>query len=219
MKDPQITQEKILQASWELLGDTDIETFTMRKLAARLDIKAASIYWHFKNKQSLFDALANQVSREILAAADSTGNWKAQLNQFAHAMRHQLSKYPCSAQLLMETLPIEHDFLRLNNYLLLIMEQIKISDEEKFASATCFMNYVLSFELDHMEQEKVNRKLVDQQLNAEDLFRQSLEHLQEDMPVLKRIYRKNLLSELGSERMFTIGVTILIKGIEQLIKE
>lgn len=37
---PQISEEKILETSWELLGEGGIETFSMRRLANRLGIQA-----------------------------------------------------------------------------------------------------------------------------------------------------------------------------------
>lgn len=63
---PQISEEKILETSWELLGEGGIETFSMRRLANRLGIQAPSLYWYFKSKQKLYQRLANQVSKMIL---------------------------------------------------------------------------------------------------------------------------------------------------------
>lgn len=40
---PQISEEKILETSWELLGEGGIETFSMRRLANRLGIQLLSV--------------------------------------------------------------------------------------------------------------------------------------------------------------------------------
>ncbi|ASA24796.1 hypothetical protein [Paenibacillus donghaensis] len=58
-----------------------------------------------KSKQSIFQTLANEVAKEALQAAELEGDWKEQLYHCTGSIRSALSKYPCSSQLLMRTLP------------------------------------------------------------------------------------------------------------------
>ncbi|GIO38161.1 hypothetical protein J41TS12_30220 [Paenibacillus antibioticophila] len=88
-----------------------------KKLAERLNARAASLYYYFENKQSIFQVLADQVAKETLASIGKEGNWKEQLNQFALCLHEQLQERPCSAQILMQTVPLEHNYLRLINFL------------------------------------------------------------------------------------------------------
>lgn len=76
---PQISEEKILEASWELLKEEGLEKFSLRRLADRLGIQAPSLYWYFKSKQDLYQRLANQVSKVILEEFQVDGDWKDQL--------------------------------------------------------------------------------------------------------------------------------------------
>jgi len=106
---PQISEDTILGASWELLREEGIEKFTLRRLADRLGIQAPSLYWYFKSKQDLYQRLANQVSKIILEEFHSDGDWKEQLTGLATTVRSVLGRYPCSTQLMMMTLPHEPD--------------------------------------------------------------------------------------------------------------
>ncbi|WP_145137803.1 TetR/AcrR family transcriptional regulator [Paenibacillus sp. Y412MC10] len=94
-------REKIITASWELQGSERIENFTVRKLANQLDIKAASLYGHFKSKQQIFHVLDEEVVKRILSAFQDNGDWSEQLFRLGVNIRKQLQSFPCSAQLLM----------------------------------------------------------------------------------------------------------------------
>jgi len=52
-----IEREKILDAALALLNDVGLEQLTTRKLAERLGVQQPALYWHFKNKSALLDAL------------------------------------------------------------------------------------------------------------------------------------------------------------------
>jgi len=215
-----ISKEKIIDASWKLLRDEGIEGFSMRKLAERLDAQAASLYYYFKNKQSIFQVLADQVAQEALITTNIDANWKEQINEFSFNLYNNLKLYPCSAQLLMQTLPLERNYLTLINCLLSIIDKVRISEQNKFTAAICVLNYVISFELDRYEQTKINKTMEKEGINAKELFRQAIESMEGmHTSVLQRIFQNQFLSQMGSDQMFQTGLNILILGIEQLSNE
>lgn len=213
-----ITKEKIVSASWDLLRSDGIENFTMRKLAKQLDIKAASLYWHFPSKQNIFQYLANEIAKKVLLSVRNEEDWKAALYQFGMHFREQLEKYPCSAQLMMQTLPSEPEYLALINAMLIIVDPLPLSDRDKFSAIACMLNYVLSFELDRYQQKKVNLAMQqDGMEHVQKQFANAMDHLPDHVAdPLRRMHRNQIFSELGSISMFQTGLTILISGIEQL---
>ncbi|PZR71867.1 MAG: TetR family transcriptional regulator, partial [Stutzerimonas stutzeri] len=58
MRSP-LKQEHIIEAAFRLLDESGIEGVSLRKLACNLGIRAPSLYWHFKSKQALIDAMAD----------------------------------------------------------------------------------------------------------------------------------------------------------------
>lgn len=214
-----ISETRVLEASWELLAQDGIEKFSMRKLADLLGIQAPSIYWYFKSKQLLFQALANQVAREILVAAHPQGDWKEQLYHYAVTMRDQLRTFPCSAQLLMRTLPLEKDYLQLIDHFLQSIEPLALTDKEKFNYVICVINYVLCHELDEYERQQVEVSFQKESDNSlEEWTFNVFDQLPEgESSIIHRMYNNGLFAEVGTDEMFDSGLHVFLSGIEQRI--
>jgi TetR/AcrR family transcriptional regulator, tetracycline repressor protein len=62
-----LDRQLILHHAFSVLNEAGLEGLTLRKLAARLNVQAPAIYWHFKNKQELLDEMGTQVLCEVIA--------------------------------------------------------------------------------------------------------------------------------------------------------
>lgn len=62
-----LDRQLILNHAFSVLNEAGLEGLTLRRLAARLNVKAPAIYWHFKDKQDLLDEMGTQVLREAVA--------------------------------------------------------------------------------------------------------------------------------------------------------
>ncbi|MEK5478662.1 TetR/AcrR family transcriptional regulator C-terminal domain-containing protein [Paenibacillus sp. FSL R5-0407] len=218
---PQISEDKILEASWELLGEEGIEKLSMRRLADRLGIQAPSLYWYFKSKQNLYQRLANQVSKVILEEFHSDGDWKEQLTGLAVTIRAVLSRYPCSTQLMMMTLPHEPDIIRYTNRMLLCVEETPLEQEQKMQVVTTLVNYVYFFVLDDYQHE---RNVTVALKELEDLPGDEMVRLLDSMSdseagLFRRMFTNGLFELMGTDRAFEFGLKLILLGIEQVIKE
>jgi TetR/AcrR family tetracycline transcriptional repressor len=218
---PQISEEKILQTSWELLGEDGVEKLSMRRLADRLGIQAPSLYWYFKSKQELYQRLTNQVSRIILEEFHSEGDWKEQLTGIAMTLRIVLQRHPCSTQLMMLTLPLEPDIIRFTNRMLLCVESTPLEQEQKLQVVTTVTNYVLGFVLDDYQDQ---RNFASIQKEQGELILGELSRLMDSMNeteagLFRQVYKRGLFEQMGSDRSFEFGLKIILLGIEQVIQE
>jgi TetR/AcrR family tetracycline transcriptional repressor len=68
-----LDRQLILHHAFCVLNEGGLEGLTLRKLAARLDVQAPAIYWHFKNKQELLDEMGTQV---LLEARKDEPAWR-----------------------------------------------------------------------------------------------------------------------------------------------
>ncbi|MCM3214565.1 TetR/AcrR family transcriptional regulator C-terminal domain-containing protein [Niallia taxi] len=218
---PQISEDKILATSWELLGEDGIEKLSMRKLANRLGIQAPSLYWYFKSKQNLYQRLANTVSKVILEEFHSDGDWKEQLTELAITTRSVLSRYPCSTQLMMMTLPHEPDIIRFTNRMLLCVESTPLEQEQKMQVVTTLVNYVFYFVLDDYQHERnVSAMLKEQEtLPGDELIRLLDTMSEQDAGLFKRMFTGGLFEMMGTDAAFDFGLKVIILGIEQVILE
>lgn len=218
---PQISEDKILEASWELLGEEGIEKFSMRRLADRLGIQAPSLYWYFKSKQKLYQRLANQVSRMILEEFHSEGDWKEQLGGLAVTIRSVICRYPCSTQLMMLTLPLEPDMVRFTNRMLLCLESTPLAQEQKLQAVFTLTNYVLGFVLDDY-QDQLNASAMLNQDQGEHPVGEMVRLLdsmsESEAGLFRRMYKSGLYDLMGTDEAFEFGLNLILLGIEQVIK-
>lgn len=218
---PSVSEDKILAASWELLGEEGIEKLSMRRLADRLGIQAPSLYWYFKNKQDLYQRLANQVARVILEEYHSDGDWKEQLTGLAMTIRSVLGRYPCSTQLMMLTLPHEPDIIRFTNRLLLCVESTPLEQEQKVQVVTTLVNYIFYFVLDDYQHQR-NVSAIMQ--NGETAPGEKLTSVLDTMTdseagLFRRMFTTGMYEVMGTDQSFAFGLKLILLGIEQAIKE
>jgi len=101
-----VNREIVVEAGLKLLNQVGLEQLTLRRLAKDLKIQAPTLYWHFKSKQELIDAMATLVlargapdlvpsktANEKNANAKSVNDWKIWVNAFGMGLRQTLLKY------------------------------------------------------------------------------------------------------------------------------
>lgn len=56
-----IERKKILDEAMSLLNEVGLDQFTTRKLAERLGVQQPALYWHFRSKNDLLDAMNSRM--------------------------------------------------------------------------------------------------------------------------------------------------------------
>jgi AcrR family transcriptional regulator len=100
-KKPQITTGQIVEEALALLLETNLSGVTMRDLANRLGIKAASLYWHFPNKAALESAMSERLFLRALELAPEAADWRDWMRGVGRAVWDTLMEYPDSGLLIM----------------------------------------------------------------------------------------------------------------------
>lgn len=83
-----LTVPTIVAEALTLLDEVGLDGLSTRALAARLGVAGPSLYWHVKNKQTLFSHMAEAMFMENLpknAGDDQT--WQEWLKEGAHCIR------------------------------------------------------------------------------------------------------------------------------------
>ncbi|MFI1972781.1 TetR family transcriptional regulator [Streptomyces cinnamoneus] len=78
-----------------LLNEVGLEGLTVRRIAKELNVQAPALYWHFKNKQELLDAVATEMFRRMAGsiAAAPRDTWQEYLAVNARGLRGFLLGY------------------------------------------------------------------------------------------------------------------------------
>ena len=82
MADKKLTRDSIAAAALALLNEAGLDQLSLRKLAARLEVKAPSLYWHVADKNALLALLAESVFVDCLAHVPDSPDWRAWLRGF-----------------------------------------------------------------------------------------------------------------------------------------
>ncbi|MFE2283820.1 TetR/AcrR family transcriptional regulator [Streptomyces sp. NPDC059443] len=89
---PGLTRPALVQAALRVLEREGINGLSMRKVAAELGVKAASLYWHVRNKEELLDLLTDELMADA-EAPPREGDWREQLREYCvRYRRHLLGK-------------------------------------------------------------------------------------------------------------------------------
>ena len=101
-----VNREMVIRAGLKLLNQVGLEQLTLRLLGSDLKIQAPTLYWHFKSKEDLIDAMATMVLAEgagQLVPAKESLDWVAWAASFGTGLRKTLLAYRDGARLVAGT--------------------------------------------------------------------------------------------------------------------
>ena len=107
-----VTREKVVREAVKFLNRDGLDGVTMRGLAGRMKIKAASLYNHVHSKEELLILVADSICAE-LQIGEASRDWKKFLNETAIQFRRVLLSHRDGARVLAITAPLGPNRLRL----------------------------------------------------------------------------------------------------------
>jgi TetR/AcrR family transcriptional regulator, tetracycline repressor protein len=121
-----LDRELILEHAFAVLNEAGLEGLTLRRLAARLQVQAPALYWHFHSKQDLLDEMATRVLRESIernVALGKVADWRRWAMAYCTGLRETLLQYRDGAKMFSGTYltdvdlfaPMEDSLRRLTN--------------------------------------------------------------------------------------------------------
>jgi AcrR family transcriptional regulator len=91
-----LQKEAIVAKALEILNRDGLDGVTLRRVAAELKVKAASLYWHVENKRALLDEMAEEMLRSQFVSYDPPDRdiaWQTWLANIANRLRQALLAY------------------------------------------------------------------------------------------------------------------------------
>jgi AcrR family transcriptional regulator len=120
---PRLSKQSVVDRGLALADASGLDKLTIRRLAQDLDVTPMALYWHFRSKEELLVALADQVWGEINADVDPAQPWSQQLRGLLESLVRVLRNHPSASQLLMETEKQSEPFLRLTEITLGVLRR------------------------------------------------------------------------------------------------
>lgn len=86
-----LDKDRIVAEALALCDEVGLEGLTTRALAARLGVKQPALYWHFRDRRALLDAMNDAIMAPFLTRQDPPGqSWQDQLYDMGAGMRQAL---------------------------------------------------------------------------------------------------------------------------------
>ncbi|OHV75622.1 tetracycline resistance transcriptional repressor TetR [Rhizobium sp. LCM 4573] len=107
-----LDRETVIRAALGLLNEVGVDGLTTRRLAERLRVQQPALYWHFRNKRALLDALAGTMlaERHIRSMPREGEDWRVFLRENAQSFRSALLAYRDGALIHAGTRPASPQF-------------------------------------------------------------------------------------------------------------
>lgn len=207
-----LSQESILQAAKSIVQKDGLESLSMRRLAAKLDVKAMSLYNHIKNKDHLIDLLLDDVVSKI-ALTEQNENWQKGMTERAMSAHQVFLENPWSLIPLLSRINSGPNMLRYIDKSLACLNLAGFSLQEADRILNYFDSYIYGFTL-------IELKFP---IRAED-YNKTTEKMisaltQKDYPAMYKLSLSLLQGDYDGKQDFASGIETIIKGLEmKLIK-
>jgi TetR/AcrR family tetracycline transcriptional repressor len=200
-----LAREQIIDVALELLDEGGIENVTTRRIAERLKVQQPALYWHFRNKQELFDA----VSARMMATGHTRRTpkrgetWQKFVAENARSFRRALLAHRDGARIHAGTKPVPADIAALETQLDIYV-RAGFTSKTALEAGIAIGRYVIGCVLE--EQADADRRF-----DPRDFI--------EEFAAYPRLYEtlKDHLSvsdKEGDEIAFEAGLQMIIAGLE-----
>jgi TetR/AcrR family tetracycline transcriptional repressor len=209
-----LSQAQIVRAALALLDEVGMDDLTMRRLADKLGVKAASLYRHVRDKNELLVLLGDEISGEIPLMPPS-GSWRSQLADMARTVRRGMLAHRDAARVLAATPPLGPRRLRHIESVLSVLRSAGLSGRDAARAAYHCNNFVTEFAADEarigamVSQTRGKRKAA-----FEEIRKQFKSLPRDEYPTLVEL--ADDLSEDDPDRLFEFGLEIWLRGLEGL---
>jgi TetR/AcrR family tetracycline transcriptional repressor len=211
-----LDQAQVVRAALALLDEVGLDDLTMRRLAERLGVKAASLYRHVRNKDELLALLGDEISSEI-PFARAAGSWRSQLTEMAWNVRRGLLAHRDAARVLANTPPVGPRRLKHIEAVLQAVRAAGLKDRDAARAAYHLNNFVTEFAADEARfaafaagPGSSRRKIL---AEARRQFKSLPEH---EYPTIVAL--ADHLTEDAQDELFQFGIDLCLRGIRALAK-
>lgn len=144
-----LDRHRVVRVALDLLDEVGLDDLSMRRLAERLGVTAASLYWHVRDKGDLLTLLADAISAEM-PLPDPTRSWRDELIAYAHEARRVALAHRDAARVLVATIPTGPHRLQRIEALLEVLRRAGFRPADVADAAYLLNVYISGFVLDEV---------------------------------------------------------------------
>ncbi|PZH02765.1 TetR family transcriptional regulator [Streptomyces sp. NTH33] len=218
-----LDRERITEATVRLLDAEGPAGFSMRRLAAELNVTAMSLYWYVDTKDDLLELALDAAFGELrLPDADAGADWRDQLRRLAAEYRALLVRHPWLSSLAGTFLNIGPNALAFSGAVQRVVRRTGLPEQRLTGAVSAVFRFVYGYGT--IEGHLVAR-CADAGMALDDYFRHALsaatrapdaaEVLQESVTLMAARGGDTVAQML--DRDFAFALDLLVAGIEAMV--
>ena len=212
--EPALDQNQIVRAALDLLDEVGFDGLTMRNLAKKLGVQAASLYWHVRSKQDLLSLLAEEICAPM-REPDRRLSWQKQLEAMANEYRRVLLVHRDAARVLASSGgPSGPKRLRLTEIGLRTLLDAGFSHRDAAYAGMQLNDFVIMCVLEETQYANLEAQGTSEDSSSE------VQNWVESLPPNEYpslVALANYLAEPNGDERFRFGVELLRSGLETLL--
>ncbi|MEV6400317.1 TetR/AcrR family transcriptional regulator C-terminal domain-containing protein [Streptomyces sp. NPDC051907] len=218
-----LDRDKIIDATVRLLDAEGAAKFSMRRLAAELNVTAMSVYWYVDTKDDLLElALDAVVGTQRLPDLSAEGDWRDQLRELAAGYRSLLVRHPWVSPLIGTFLNIGPNAMAFSIAVQQVMRNTGLPPHGQMGGLSAVFQFVYGFGT--IEGHFIKR-CATAGMTQDEYFQQAMGTIS-GRPEFKETFASaaELIEARGSqtveemrERDFDFALELLIAGIEAMV--
>ncbi|MBC9714031.1 TetR/AcrR family transcriptional regulator [Streptomyces sp. TRM66268-LWL] len=218
-----LDRDKIVETSIRMLDAEGLAKFSMRKLAAELNVTAMSVYWYVDTKDDILELALDAAFAEIdLPDPDRAIVWRDDLRALAESYRAMLVRHPWVGA-------IYNTYLNIGPHALLVARAVQditmatgLPPAGQAGAITAVFQFVYGF---GTTMGNFRRKCEESGITQDEYFEQALAVFRTEPELEDTLERaKPVMEARGGatvdemwERDFRFGLDVLIAGIETMV--
>ncbi|MER7055242.1 MULTISPECIES: TetR/AcrR family transcriptional regulator [unclassified Streptomyces] len=219
-----LDRERITGATVRLLDAEGLAKFSMRRLAAELDVTAMSVYWYVDTKDELLELALDAVFGELRHPdPEADDDWRGQLRTLARENRTLLVHHPWLSQLTGTYLNIGPHSLAFSRAVHGVMRRSGLPVHRVAGAIAAVFQFVYGYGT--IEGHLLTRA-ADSGLSPDDYFHDSMAAVSESPDIAYVIDdSKAIMSARGGDtvaemldRDFEFALDLLVAGIEAMVE-
>ncbi|MFJ9693222.1 TetR/AcrR family transcriptional regulator [Kitasatospora sp. NPDC101183] len=219
---PVLSRGQIVREALTLLDADGIEALSMRKLGARLNAGATSLYTHVANKDELLALVVDEVFGE-LPLPDATGAedpavWRKAVEEIAENLRACVLRHPWMVSVLGDVGMVYFgpSWMRLSEAMLALMDEAGFEDGDANEAMNVLVGYIIgTATVEAAWLSALAKSGRDEHEWVAEMMPNLIEATKE-FPRLHRLYTTHVPDEVaeGRDSGFTRNVRLILDGLE-----
>jgi AcrR family transcriptional regulator len=215
-----LSRDRIVGATVALLDADGVQAFSMRKLAAELEVTPMSVYWYVDNKDELLELALDAAFGEMrVPPLEDHGDWRRHLYVMAHEYRRCYSLHPWATELAGRYLAIGPNAMLASTSAVSALSGAGLTGDQLGGALSVIFQYTYGFALAEAQWNLRVRRSGEQE---DALYRRihtvlaAADTRYSDTAELLEVDRHETV-ELGRNRQFDAGLEMAMAGIEAAV--